>query len=169
MQKPRAASGPESTPPVSGTAPAASAAYTLGYQTGTDFAAPAGTPVTAVTAGTVVESGASSAYGTNVQIRHDDGTYTLYAQLSGKTVGAGERVAIGGLIGYVGSTCTSSGPHLHLEGRTTPTLADGNFFDVVPWLRGPWGVGLTMIHIVGESLRKPVRNAYAATGPEAGR
>ncbi|MFK0229966.1 peptidoglycan DD-metalloendopeptidase family protein [Streptomyces sp. NPDC090303] len=111
------------------------AGYTLGYHTGTDFAAPAGTPVSAVTAGSVVGSDPSPAYGTNVQIRHDDGTYTLYAHLSGRTVGVGDRVAAGDLIGYVGSTGTSSGPHLHLEGRTAPAFADGNFFDVVPWLR----------------------------------
>ncbi|WP_185908632.1 peptidoglycan DD-metalloendopeptidase family protein, partial [Streptomyces sp. WAC02707] len=136
IPKPRPAFESESAPMVSGTAPAvpeaaayqlpvngwvsqsfgnSSAGYTLGYHTGTDFAAPAGTPVAAVTAGSVVESDPSSAYGTNVQIRHDDGTYTLYAHLSGKTVSAGERVAAGGLIGYVGSTGTSSGPHLHLE------------------------------------------------------
>ncbi|MFC8953620.1 peptidoglycan DD-metalloendopeptidase family protein [Streptomyces sp. NPDC057101] len=156
IPEPRPVSEPESTPTVPDASPTApeeaayqlpvkgwisqsfgnsSAGYTLGYHTGTDFAAPAGTPLVAVTAGSVVESDPSSAYGTNVQIRHDDGTYTLYAHLSGKTVSAGERVAAGGLIGYVGSTGTSSGPHLHMEGRTSPTFADGNFFDVVPWLR----------------------------------
>ncbi|MEU9256532.1 peptidoglycan DD-metalloendopeptidase family protein [Streptomyces sp. NPDC048270] len=113
-----------------------SAGYTLGYHTGTDFAAPAGTPVRAAAAGTVVADDTSPSYGTNVQIKHDNGKYTLYAHLSGKTVQPGTRVAAGELIGYVGSTGNSSGPHLHMEGRTAPSFGEGNFFDVVSWLRG---------------------------------
>lgn len=111
------------------------AGYALGYHTGTDFSCAGGSPVSAIAAGVVVVSDTSSAYGTNVQIRHADGKYSLYAHLSGKTVNAGQTVAAGARIGYVGSTGTSTGPHLHLEVRTAPVFAAGNFLDPVAYLR----------------------------------
>lgn len=113
----------------------ARAGYTLGYHTGVDFSAPQGTKVVAVKAGTVMLSDTSSAYGINVLIRHDDGKYTLYAHLSAKVVSHGQRVVAGQLIGNVGSTGTSSGPHLHFEVRTAPNFAAGNFLDGLKWLR----------------------------------
>lgn len=110
-------------------------AYTLGYHTGTDFSAPVGTPVKAIAAGTVVKSDTSSAYGINVQIQHADGTYSLYAHLSAKTVFPGDKVVAGRMIGNVGSTGNTTGPHLHLEVRTEPTFGAGNFIDAMKWLR----------------------------------
>lgn len=109
--------------------------YTLGFHTGVDFSAPQGTPVKAVAAGTVVKSDTSSAYGVNVQIQHADGTYSLYAHLSAKTVFPGDKVDAGRMIGNVGSTGNSTGPHLHLEIRTEPTFGAGNFIDPLKWLR----------------------------------
>lgn len=109
--------------------------YTLGYHTGTDFSAPVGTPVKAIAAGTVVASDTSSAYGINVQIKHEDGTYSLYAHLSAKTVFPGDKVVAGRMIGNVGSTGNTTGPHLHLEVRTEPTFGAGNFIDAMKWLR----------------------------------
>lgn len=109
--------------------------YTLGYHTGTDFTAPAGTPVKAIAAGTVVASDTSSAYGVNVQIKHEDGTYSLYAHLSARTVFPGDKVTAGRMIGNVGSTGNTTGPHLHLEVRTEPTFGAGNFIDAMKWLR----------------------------------
>lgn len=109
--------------------------YSLGFHTGVDFTAPQGTPVKAVAAGTVVKSDTSSAYGVNVQIKHEDGTYSLYAHLSAKTVFPGTKVEAGRMIGNVGSTGNSSGPHLHLEIRTEPTFGAGNFIDPLKWLR----------------------------------
>lgn len=108
--------------------------YTLGYHTGTDLAAPAGTPVKAIAAGTVVKSDTSSSYGINVQIKHADGTYSLYAHLSAKSVFPGDKVNAGRMIGNVGSTGNSTGPHLHLEVRTAPTFGAGNFVDAMKWL-----------------------------------
>lgn len=108
--------------------------YSLGYHTGVDFSAPQGTKVKAVAAGTVVKSDTSGSYGINVQIKHDDGTYSLYAHLSSKTVQPGDRVVAGRFIGFVGSTGNSTGPHLHLEVRTEPTFAAGNFLDPLKWL-----------------------------------
>jgi nucleoid-associated protein YgaU len=109
--------------------------YTLGYHTGTDFSASSGTNAVAITGGTVVDSDTSSAYGVNVQVKWDDGTYGLYAHLSGAAVSPGDTVAPGDLVGYVGSTGTSSGPHLHFEIRTAPRFAEGNFLDPVQYLR----------------------------------
>jgi murein DD-endopeptidase MepM/ murein hydrolase activator NlpD len=109
--------------------------YSLGYHTGVDFSARQGTPVKAVAAGTVVASDTSGAYGLNVKIKHEDGTYSFYAHLSAKTVFPGARVAAGRMIGNVGSTGNSAGPHLHLEIRTNPTFAEGHFLDPLKWLR----------------------------------
>lgn len=107
--------------------------YTLGYHTGVDFSAPQGTPVKAVSNGTVVASDTSSAYGINVQIRNADGTYSLYAHLSAKSVSVGQTVTAGQQIGNVGSTGNSSGPHLHFEIRNKPTFGAGNFLNPLTW------------------------------------
>lgn len=113
----------------------ASPMYGLGYHTGVDITAPQGTPVKAVTNGSVVAGSAGSAYGIHVIIRHTDGSYTLSAHLSGKAT-TGGTVKTGDVIGYVGSTGNSSGPHLHLEKRTQATAyADGVFSDPIAWLR----------------------------------
>lgn len=110
-------------------------AYTLGYHTGTDFAAATGTPVKAVSDGIVVASDHSSSYGVNVQIKNADGTYSLYAHLSAKTVFPGQKVTAGRMIGNSGNTGNTTGPHLHLEIRTAPKFAAGNFLDPIAWLR----------------------------------
>lgn len=112
-----------------------SSGYTLGYHTGVDFSASSGTPVKAPTAAVVVASDTSSAYGVNVQLRHADGKHTLYAHLSSKAVSVGQRVDAGDVIGRVGSTGNSSGPHLHMELRLQPRFAAGNFLDPAKWLR----------------------------------
>ncbi len=92
----------------------------LGYtrmHTGTDFAAPTGTPIYAAGDGTVVSAGRNGGYGNYIRIRHN-GTYqTAYAHLSryAKKTRKGARVKQGQIIGYVGSTGRSTGPHLHYE------------------------------------------------------
>jgi murein DD-endopeptidase MepM/ murein hydrolase activator NlpD len=82
-----------------------------------DYAAPTGTPVRAVADGTVSHAGRDGGYGLAVQIRHRSGYRTLYAHLSrlGRDVRAGARVNQRQVIGYVGSTGLSTGPHLHYE------------------------------------------------------
>ena len=84
-----------------------------------DFAAPTGTPIYASAAGTVRKSGVGTGYGYMVHIDHKQlGTYSsLYAHMSKRAVRTGEYVQQGQLIGYVGETGRSTGPHLHYEVR----------------------------------------------------
>ncbi len=81
---------------------------------GVDYGAPAGAPVVAVAAGTVISAGWSGGSGRMVRIRHAGGFESYYLHLSafGKGVRAGSRVDQGQLIGRVGSTGTATGPHL---------------------------------------------------------
>lgn len=91
------------------------------YHPGLDIAAPTGTPVVATEDGTVTEvynGGWNSGYGTHVVIRGASGVVGLYAHLSGTNVAVGYAVSAGRtVIGWVGSTGRSTGPHLHLELR----------------------------------------------------
>jgi murein DD-endopeptidase MepM/ murein hydrolase activator NlpD len=90
-----------------------------GYHTGSDYAAPTGTKVVAAKSGTVFDDQPGSAFGITVQIRHEDGTQTLYAHLSKKFVANGQRVKAGQVIGLVGRSGIKgdAGPHLHFEVR----------------------------------------------------
>ncbi|MCR4311632.1 MAG: M23 family metallopeptidase [Candidatus Taylorbacteria bacterium] len=90
-----------------------------GYN-GVDLAAPNGTPVVASASGTVIVSknyGWNGGYGEYVVISHPNGTQTLYSHLSGNVTYSGMQVFKGQVIGYVGSTGKSTGPHLHFEVR----------------------------------------------------
>ena len=82
-----------------------------------DFAAPAGTPIKAPADGQVVRAGWNGAYGNYVRIDHGGGYQTAYGHLQRIAANAGEaaRVRAGKVIGYVGSTGRSTGPHLHYE------------------------------------------------------
>ena len=98
----------------------------LGYNKmhqGIDFAAPTGTPIMAAGNGVVELAGRNGAYGNYVRIRHKGSYATAYAHLSklGRGIAAGGRVKQGQVIGYVGSTGRSTGPHLHYE-----VLRDGH-------------------------------------------
>ena len=80
---------------------------------GTDFGARKGTPLLAVNAGTVSFSGWMGGYGNVVKIKHAGGYESLYAHQSRRRVKRGQKVTKGQIIGYVGSTGRSTGPHLH--------------------------------------------------------
>lgn len=82
---------------------------------GIDIAAPNGTPILAAKAGVVVISQYGSSYGNYVVISHPDGTRTLYAHMSQRSVSAGDTVSQGQTVGLVGSTGSSTGNHLHFE------------------------------------------------------
>ena len=96
-----------------------------GFHTGVDLAAPQGTPVYAAAAGIAYPLPDYQFYGNHVLIQHAGGLATLYAHLVGIGVGWGQSVARGQLIGWVGSTGNSTGPHLHFEVRTTPYYGSG--------------------------------------------
>lgn len=84
---------------------------------GTDYAAPTGTPVRAMSDGKVIFAGTKGGYGKTIEIRHPNGYVTRYAHMSRFATGirTGVSVAISSTIGYVGSTGLATGPHLHLE------------------------------------------------------
>ena len=85
--------------------------------TGLDLAAPEGTVIRSIAAGSVREAGSAGAYGNRTVIRTDDGLDVWYCHQSRQHVAAGDRVAAGQRIGAVGSTGNVTGPHLHLEIR----------------------------------------------------
>lgn len=85
--------------------------------TGLDFAAPEGTPLVSIAAGTVTETGDAGSYGYRTIITLSDGTELWYCHQSSILVEPGEVVSPGQTIGAVGSTGNVTGPHLHLEVR----------------------------------------------------
>jgi murein DD-endopeptidase MepM/ murein hydrolase activator NlpD len=101
----------------------------LGYSklhSGTDYAAPAGTPIMAAGDGVVEEAGWSSGYGRYTVIRHANGYETAYGHQSEIAAGIvpGAQVRQGQVIGYVGSSGLSTGPHLHFEVKINGTFVD---------------------------------------------
>lgn len=89
----------------------------LRKHTGIDLAAPTGTPVYATADGLIGRADWYSSYGLYISISHGASMETRYAHLSRLAVAAGDNVKKGDLIGYVGSTGRSTGPHLHYEVR----------------------------------------------------
>jgi len=87
------------------------------FHTGVDIAAPAGTPIYPMAAGTVVFSGWRGGYGRTVIVRHADGLESLYAHNARNLVRAGDIVDAQTPLGTVGESGRSSGPHLHFEVR----------------------------------------------------
>jgi murein DD-endopeptidase MepM/ murein hydrolase activator NlpD len=98
--------------------------------TGLDFRAATGDPVRATANGKVASSGWHGGYGRMVEIDHGNGLSTRYGHLSEINVKVGEQVKIGQVIGAVGSTGRSTGPHLHYE-----TRIDGDAVDPQKFLR----------------------------------
>ncbi|MHB1133008.1 MAG: LysM peptidoglycan-binding domain-containing M23 family metallopeptidase [Chloroflexota bacterium] len=93
--------------------------WVKGYHEGLDIGASFGSPIRAAEDGIVVEaeSGWNSGYGTYVKVDHGDGLVTLYAHMSKLASKPWQEVKRGELIGYIGSTGASTGPHLHFEVR----------------------------------------------------
>ena len=98
--------------------------------TGIDFVASSGSTVDATAGGTVTQAGYNGGYGNMVEIDHGGGMVTRYGHLSSIAVSVGDSVAAGDVIGRVGSTGRSTGPHLHYEVRR-----DGNPIDPSRFLR----------------------------------
>ncbi len=87
------------------------------FHAGIDIAAPTGTPIQSSRAGTVTRSGWGGGYGYVVYVDHPDGSQTRYAHMSQIAAQLGQSVLQGDVLGYVGSTGASTGPHLHFEIR----------------------------------------------------
>ncbi len=100
------------------------------FHSGQDFPAPAGTPVGAAADGTVKTGQDPNGYGNYVKITHQNGFVTLYGHLLSFNVRKGQIVKKGDCIGFVGSTGTSTGNHLHFEIRK-----DGQYLDPMKFLR----------------------------------
>ncbi|MBT8194007.1 MAG: peptidoglycan DD-metalloendopeptidase family protein [Acidimicrobiia bacterium] len=105
----------------------------LGYtrtHTGVDMNARSGDDIFAASNGRVILAGSYGGYGNTVIIDHGGGMATLYAHQTRVAVSKGETVQIGQVIGYIGSTGLSTGPHLHFEVRL-----DGRAVDPVPYFQ----------------------------------
>ncbi|MEU7619210.1 M23 family metallopeptidase [Micromonospora rifamycinica] len=142
VPKPRATVTKAATPKPkpSWVIPMAGAAITSCYgqrggalHAGIDFALPAGTPIHAAAAGTVVKAGdVGDGYGISVFLDHGNGYLTHYAHQSSLEVAVGDRVGVGQVIGHEGSTGDSTGPHLHFEVHQGQMW---NQIDPAPFLR----------------------------------
>lgn len=97
--------------------------------TGIDLAAPTGTPIYATADGVIGRADWYSSYGLYISINHGASMETRYAHLSRLAVAAGDNIKKGDLIGYVGSTGRSTGPHLHYEVRV-----DGLAVNPIPYM-----------------------------------
>ncbi|MFW5487203.1 MAG: M23 family metallopeptidase [Desulfovibrio sp.] len=87
------------------------------FHKGLDISSALGTPVYAPARGEVIQAGQDGSYGMSIALNHESGIVTKYAHLSRMAVKKGQTVTRGELIGYVGSTGRSTGPHLHYEVR----------------------------------------------------
>ena len=104
--------------------------------TGLDIRGSTGEPVRATAAGKVVSAGWSGGYGKMVEIDHGNGISTRYGHLSAIDVSEGQSIRIGQMVGKIGSTGRSTGPHLHYE-----TRVDGHAVDPQKFLRAAIRLG----------------------------
>jgi murein DD-endopeptidase MepM/ murein hydrolase activator NlpD len=94
------------------------------FHGGIDFGAGWGSPIVAAADGMVSATGWAGGYGRQVQVAHGSGIVTTYSHMSGFAASPGETVRQGQVIGYVGSTGLSTGPHLHFEVRVNGRAVD---------------------------------------------
>lgn len=90
---------------------------TPAMHSGMDFRAPTGSPVRVTAEGTVISAGWNGGYGRMVEVQHANGFTTRYAHLSKISVSEGQKLSAGDIVGNVGSSGRSTGPHLHYEVR----------------------------------------------------
>jgi murein DD-endopeptidase MepM/ murein hydrolase activator NlpD len=102
--------------------------WSKGYHTGVDFAVPTGTPVLAVAEGKIENANWGKSYGKQVVQKVADG-WVIYAHLNAVRCKPGQTVKAGDIVGEVGSTGNSSGPHLHFEMRDNIRWSAGKDID----------------------------------------
>ncbi|BBI35345.1 M23 family metallopeptidase [Cohnella abietis] len=100
------------------------------YHAGLDIGANIGEPIYAAANGTVIEAGRSPSHGNNVLISHSNGLQTHYSHMSKIITTVGAKVSKGDIIGEIGSTGRSTGPHLHYE-----VILNGEHVDPLPYLK----------------------------------
>lgn len=121
--------------PIANPAPGRSISSTFGVRqdpilgmpalhSGMDFRAPTGFPITATAAGVVTKAGWNGGYGRMVEIDHGNGLSTRFAHMSRIEVSEGQKVKLGDVVGLVGSSGRSTGPHLHYEVRRNGDAVD---------------------------------------------
>ncbi|BCJ91091.1 membrane protein [Terrihabitans soli] len=93
----------------------------LAFHSGVDLEAAPGAPARATASGTVTSAEWNGGYGLMVEVKHDHGYSTRYAHLSRIAVKTGDEIEAGDVVGFVGSTGRSTGPHLHYETRRDDT------------------------------------------------
>lgn len=103
---------------------------TPALHSGMDFRAPTGTDARVTAAGTVIKAGWNGGYGRMVEVQHADGFTTRYGHMSKILVKVGDKLDVGDVVGKVGSTGRSTGPHLHYEVRQ-----DGDALDPLRFLK----------------------------------
>lgn len=115
--------------PTYGTISSRFGARSRGMHTGLDICGPTGTPINAAASGTVSYVNYSNvSYGNCIKISHGNGVETLYAHLNNIYVTEGQYVSAGELIGTMGSTGNSTGPHLHLEIRSSGSALNPEYY-----------------------------------------
>ncbi len=128
---------------------------TQAMHAGLDIPGPVGTPIYATADGIVSRSQRAGAYGLLIEVNHGKGIQTRYAHLSKMLVDANTRVRRGQLIGLMGSTGRSTGPHLHYEVRI-----DGRAVNPTPYIQA----GDQLVAMQDRALKS--RNAAGMGGPE---
>ncbi|MGB3040159.1 MAG: peptidoglycan DD-metalloendopeptidase family protein [Candidatus Nanopelagicales bacterium] len=145
---------------------AAGPMWASGHHTGQDFHVAAGTPILAAAAGTVIFTGNGGPYGNLTEIQHPDGVQTWYAHQSRIATTVGSRVQAGQVLGAVGATGNTTGPHLHFEVRVA-----GQTIDPRPWLSGAPAVAaqgaVSFDPAVADQLRAQLAEAEAARNQAA--
>ena len=111
---------------------------------GVDLASPVGTPIHATADGTVAKADWFGGYGLFVQLEHGGALQTRYGHMSRLNVAAGQHVHKGDIIGYVGTTGRSTGPHLHYEVRV-----NGQPVNPIPYMQAGDAVQLAVADTTG--------------------
>ncbi len=132
---------------------------------GVDFAAPSGTPIYAAGDGVVEKASRFGSYGNYIRIRHAGSMQTAYAHLRrfAKGMTPGTRVSQGQVIGYVGSTGRSTGPHLHYEVIVNGTQANPMTVSLPAGdpLAGP---DLERFHAMADAVRQEAQEVASRRG-----